>query len=188
MAGRQSFSSSSMERQTIIIWLRTTHWNPLKLLTSARWVDIRMEQRGYKLHFRWCCRKIFLKNNLSLIKSSLPWGSFFAWDSKPENKEKNMMVQRSYTYSHSIKSMVPSPFFMGLAMKPNGWSFLQHFLSSDSRPCAMPAIAISWIFWNTTWIIFTTLNIYSDNWNTKISHGNYMLSLTFHNRRKFFYK
>ena len=34
--------------------------------------------------------------------------------------------------------MVPSWFFMGLAMNPKGWSFLQDFLSSDRRAWAIP--------------------------------------------------
>ena len=56
-------------------------------------------------------------------------------------------------YSHSIRFIVPSAFFIGLeggevrqqevadlAMNPKGWSFLQHFLSSESRAWAIPDI------------------------------------------------
>ena len=46
--------------------------------------------------------------------------------------------------------MVPSWFFMGLAMNPKGWSFLQDFLSSDKRAWAIPDIS-SLVFQVSAW-------------------------------------
>ena len=54
-------------------------------------------------------------------------------------------------YSHSIRFKLPSGFFIGRAMKPKGWSFLQAFLSSDKRAWAIPLMSNSdsselWLF------------------------------------------
>merc|ERR1719445_222126 len=60
----------------------------------SRWVDIGVEKRWHKFDLWRGCWEVVLENDLSFVPG-IP-------------------------YSQSIKFIVPSAFFIGLAMKPNG--------------------------------------------------------------------
>ena len=146
MAGLQSFSSSRIERQTRMekccthsilrldshLFRRGKRWGGIEGGQTSLW-----EEWWGSRHWRWSdlCRDLPARG----FRSYRGFRTCSEWEVSvfPPRGE---AIQYN-TYSQSMRFMVPSWFFIGLAMKPNGWSFLQDFLSSDRRAWAIPDIS-----------------------------------------------
>ena len=124
MAGLQSFSSSRMERQTRNIILSKTSISQLNSdLTCPGGVDVGVEQWGDELHLGRSRGEVVLEDDLTFVEPALPGSSLLPRDPKPAELNRQSVssrARRRSTYSHSMRFIVPSWFFMGRAMNPKG--------------------------------------------------------------------
>ena len=81
-----------------------------------------MEQRGDELDLGGSGGEVVLEDDLALVQPALPGGALLTGDPVPEIHIGVMLILKwsSFTHSQSIRFMVPSAFFMGLAMNPKG--------------------------------------------------------------------
>ena len=95
-------------------------------LTGAGWVDIGVEEWGHELDLGRSGGEVILEDDLPLVEAALPRCALLTGDTVPAVRLMSVQTegasqqQIADTYSQSIRFMVPSAFFIGLAMKPNG--------------------------------------------------------------------
>ena len=85
-----------------------------------------MEEWGHELDLGRSGGEVILEDDLPLVEAALPRCTLLTGDTVPAVRLMSVQTegasqqQIAYTYSQSIRFMVPSAFFIGLAMKPNG--------------------------------------------------------------------
>ena len=85
-----------------------------------------MEEWGHELDLGRSGGEVILEDDLALVEAALPRCALLTGDAVPTVRLMLVQIegashqQMADTYSQSIKFMVPSAFFIGLAMKPNG--------------------------------------------------------------------
>lgn len=82
-----------------------------------------MEQWRHELDLGGSGGEVILEDDLAFVQSSLPGGALLAGNSVPVNEDLHIGANMGFkivTHSQSMRFMVPSAFFMGLAMNPKG--------------------------------------------------------------------